>query len=228
MAMNQVIRYKTIVDYIKKYKPKNILEVWSWSKWIGKFMRNLKFTWIDKTTSDYGSTELQTSKNMTYVNGDSLNIPFSDNSFDLVFSVDMLEHIKKADRMKAIEEAIRVTNKTCIITFPYWKFGSLIDKLFYEYYITKDGKVEWRLKEHIENELPDDDFIKDIKETFKDYDISEINNGNIFFVTFVLLWENIRLFSMVLTLLSFIIIHIWFIKFDSKYWIRKYLVIQKK
>jgi len=56
---------------------------------------------------------------MTYVNGDSLNIPFSDNSFDLVFSVDMLEHIKKADRMKAIEEAIRVTNKTCIITFPY-------------------------------------------------------------------------------------------------------------
>ncbi len=227
MAMNQVIRYKTIIDYINTHKPKNILEVWSWSKWIWKFMRNLQFTWIDKTTSDYGNMELNTPKNMTYINWDSINMPFDNNSFDLVFSLDMLEHIKKEDRLKAMKDSVRVSNNTCIIAFPYWKFWSLIDKLFYEYYITKDWKVEWRLKEHIENELPDEDFINLVKKEFDIYKVTEINNWNIFFVIFTLVWENIRLISIFLTLLSFIIIYIPFIKFDSKYWIRKYLIIEK-
>lgn len=225
MAMNQIIRYKTIIDYIKKNKPKKILEVWSWSKWIWKFMKNINFTWLDKTTSDYSSKENKVSKNMKYIDWDCLRIPFKDNDFDFVFSLDMLEHLKYDDRIKAIDEIIRVW-KISIIAFPYWKFWTLLDKLLYEYNMEKNWKVEWRLKEHIENWLPDEDFINLIKNRYNNLKIEEINNWNIYLLILVLYLEWVRIVWFIINSLSYLI-KFTPIKFDSKYWVRKYLIIKK-
>jgi 2-polyprenyl-3-methyl-5-hydroxy-6-metoxy-1,4-benzoquinol methylase len=38
-----------------------------------------------------------------------------DNSYDFVFSTDMIEHIDKDKRMTAIKEAIRVSSDLCVI-----------------------------------------------------------------------------------------------------------------
>lgn len=224
---NQIIRYKPIINFIKENKPNKILEVWSWSKWIWKFMKNLKFTWLDQTTTDYWINENKTSKNMEFINWDSLNMPFNENNFDLVFSLDMLEHIKPEKRLDAIKEIVRVSNKYCIIAFPYWKFWSLIDELFNEYYSEKDWKVEWWLKEHIENWVPNKDLINSVKNEFKNYEVKEFLNWNIFFVIFIILLESKFLFNIILIQLSYILAYLP-INFNSKYWVRKFLIITKK
>lgn len=225
--MNQIIRYNPVISFIRKNKLKNILEVWSWSKWIGKFMPFLKYTWLDKTTSDYWNKELKTSKNMFFIDWDVLNMPFDDNKFDLVFSLDMIEHIKESDRLKAIDEIIRVSNKFVIIAFPFWNLATATTKLYYEYYLQKDGKVDWWLREHYENWLPNIDFIKKIKNKYNKFEIKEFENSNIFFSIFILYLESKFPFNIILKIISYFIAYIP-ISFTSKVWVRKFLIIYKK
>ncbi len=224
--MNQIIRYKPIIDFIRKNNPKNILEVGSGSRWIWKFMRNLKYTWLDRTTADYWIQEKDTSKNMKFVNGDSLAMPFSDNSFDLVFSLDMLEHIPEDKRIDSIREIVRVTNKYAIVGFPYGKLWSIADRLFYEFEMIKEWKVEWWLIEHIENGLPDDLFLNNLKKEFKEYEINEINNWNVFFVIFMVLLEKVRIVNKFLNIFSYIFAYLP-ITFSSKFGVRKFLIFKK-
>lgn len=46
-------------------------------------------------------------------------LPFSDRSFDLVLSTEMLEHLVLDDYRKAISEMIRVTRRYLLVTVPY-------------------------------------------------------------------------------------------------------------
>jgi len=225
--LNQIIRYKPIIDFINKNKNlKNILEVWSWSKWIGKFMRNLKYTGLDKTTSDYSNKERKTSKNMHYVKWDALHMPFEDESFDLVFSLDMLEHIPENFRLQAVDEAIRVSKNTTIIAFPYWKLWWLLDSIFYETTMIQTNHVEWRLKEHIDNGLPQEDFYLSIKEKYPQYKIETVRNWNFFFVLFVIFCESFFILNIFFVFLSHIIRYLP-ISFESTIWVRQYIIIQK-
>lgn len=224
--MNQIIRYKPIIDFIRCNKTENILEVWSGSKWIWKFMPYLKYTWLDTTTSDYELQANTTSKNMKFINGDVLNMPFPDNAFDLVFSLDMLEHIPKDWRLDAVNEIIRVTNNHAIIAFPYWELGTLLDRVFCEYTMLKNWKIEGWLEEHISNWLPDAMLVENIRWTQISCTIEEFSNWNIFLVMFILYLEQIYWFATLSRILS------WFVKFfpitfNSKYWVRKFLILKK-
>lgn len=57
-----------------------------------------------------------THNDIKYVNGDILNLPFDDDSFDTVICSHTLEHIRDID--SAIEQLRRITKKRLIIVIP--------------------------------------------------------------------------------------------------------------
>lgn len=52
-----------------------------------------------------------------YVQGDICDMPFEDNSFDLVICTEVLEHLPNPD--KALKELIRISNSNLLITVPH-------------------------------------------------------------------------------------------------------------
>lgn len=51
---------------------------------------------------------------------DGLHIPFADSSYDVVTSIDVLEHMPKAERVQVVSEMIRVAKHKVILVFPYF------------------------------------------------------------------------------------------------------------
>ena len=193
--LNQIIRYAPILNFLKKKKTNSILEIWSWSQGLWKFS-NIAFDGIDETTADYSENDHKTSENMNFIYGNACKLPFQDNSYDLVFSLDMMEHIPHEYKYKAFEEAIRVWRDTIIIAFPCGIFAKLFDySLFKVLYILKWGKPpQWWLWEHIEIWLPNENQIKTILSLLqKKYNFSYTSfwNGNIFLRSFIIILENI-------------------------------------
>ncbi|MBE6381308.1 MAG: class I SAM-dependent methyltransferase [Lentisphaerae bacterium] len=70
--------------------------------------------------SDQAAGELENIfPGLTFVQGDGCQLPFEDNSFDLVFSSAVIEHVGSYQRQKAfIAEAFRVSRKFVFLTTP--------------------------------------------------------------------------------------------------------------
>ena len=68
------------------------------------------------------NAKLKQTKNISFVQGDSLNLPFNTNSFDLVWSQGLIEHLK--NKKNAIKEHHRVCKAkgTVLISVP-WKYS---------------------------------------------------------------------------------------------------------
>jgi len=78
-------------------------------------------------------------KNAVNIDENAENLPYEDNSFDTVILSDVIEHIN--DWMKALNEALRVSNNKIIITVPaYMWLWSDYDKELghYRRYVKKD------------------------------------------------------------------------------------------
>jgi ubiquinone/menaquinone biosynthesis C-methylase UbiE len=71
--------------------------------------------------------------------GDALNIPFSDNNFDKVYSIAVLHHIPSKElRIQALKEAKRVLKNGGLLILTVWKFHNLESKyLLLKYSILK-------------------------------------------------------------------------------------------
>lgn len=82
-------------------------------------------------------------------------LPFADNTFDVVVTVDTLEHIPPADRQAFIGEMIRVAHNYVLVTGP---FASLInheaERLLDDYIFERTGSHHYYLAEHLEFGLP--------------------------------------------------------------------------
>lgn len=98
---------------------------------------------------------------MKFISGDALDIPVEAGSFDFVFSTDMLEHIPREGRLKALQEAARVCSDTCVIGFPCGELAKLHDD-FWFYYLDASEQPGWktgrhdRVPEHYEQGLPNE------------------------------------------------------------------------
>lgn len=51
---------------------------------------------------------------------DGLHIPFADSSYDIVTSIDVLEHIPREERLQVVSEMIRVAKQKVILVFPFF------------------------------------------------------------------------------------------------------------
>lgn len=90
---------------------------------------------------------------------DGKSLPVADQSFDVVTSIDVLEHIAKKDRQKFIDELLRVAKKKIILSAP---FGSMEhienEKKLLEDFKKKKKEVPY-LSEHVKLGLPTTDEI---------------------------------------------------------------------
>ena len=93
-------------------------------------------------------------------------LPLKDNSFEVVTSIDVLEHIDQKNRQVFINELLRVSKKKVIFSTPYGSEGHTesekkLLKLFEE-----KGRESFFLKEHVQKGLPQ---LKEIKDYLKDF-----------------------------------------------------------
>jgi len=118
--------------------------------------------------------------NMSHVRGNAINLPFPDNGFDLVCSLDMLEHIPSETRMNVVFEICRVARRYVVIGVPCGKESTLWEEKARKRYselinsnklqgLDKDFLVEHNryLFEHVEHGLPEAD---DILGYLRDYE----------------------------------------------------------
>ena len=90
-----------------------------------------------------------------------VELPVEDDSFDLVTSVDVLEHIPPADRAAFIGELVRAANRRVVLCCP---FGSpehqAGEAQLLDWYERVTGEHHQWLSEHVQNGLPTDDELR--------------------------------------------------------------------
>lgn len=89
------------------------------------------------------------------VNADVLDIPFKNESFDIVLSVDMLEHLKSSDRYRAISEMFRVAKQKIILAVPCGRQAYEQDKELDRIYKKQTGRSYHFLAQQIDFGLPE-------------------------------------------------------------------------
>lgn len=90
-----------------------------------------------------------------YIQGSALSMPFADNSFDIVMSCDVLEHIPKEDRTTFLKESARVTKDMVIVAAPFNLPGVREHEIAANnFYKNMQGEDHRWLLEHLLDELP--------------------------------------------------------------------------
>lgn len=98
-----------------------------------------------------------------YVQGDGTQLPFKENTFDVVVTSDVYEHVPPGEREKFLENLVQVVKPDgfVILGAPFYsKKNTLAENILFEYIRKVLYSEHEQLKEHIENRLPDADELK--------------------------------------------------------------------
>lgn len=104
LGSDTYIMHKRAVDIAGDIKGKSILDVGGEGN-LKQFLKNGKIISVNIKEGDVIAT--------------GVSLPFKENSFDAVFSLDVLEHINKEERKKFVKELMRVAEEKVIICAPY-------------------------------------------------------------------------------------------------------------
>lgn len=117
-----VVRQKIILSFLKKYTkdlPVRVLNIGAAggasSQWLSKFGA------VVSVETELSFIDYLRSKHIEVVDASIVNMPFDDNSFDLVCAFDVIEHVE--DDVAAVKEMERVCKKDGVIcaTVPAFK-----------------------------------------------------------------------------------------------------------
>ncbi len=119
-----------IVKTISRLKIKNILDAGCGEGFIiRKVLKNIPDIKINGL--DMNQDSIQFAKkilpNCKFTQGDIINMPYNNNSYDLIIALEILEHLKSPEL--ALQELKRVTNNYCLISVPlepYFSLGNLL------------------------------------------------------------------------------------------------------
>lgn len=190
--INQLIRYEPALRLIKQAGYKKICEIGSGQNGICKFL-DQEIVGVDIDFKDYQEdVKINIHPNLLPIRGDILEgTRFVDQEFDLVICVDMLEHIHKSDRERAIKEILRI-GKNAYIALPVGKYALACDRWLGDF-MKKRGKVPpgW-LYEHLDLEFPLDGEIERILDSNHQITFRILPNDNITFHKIVVLIEFFR------------------------------------
>lgn len=147
--LNLILRYDPIVKMLKKIERKmeknelSVLEIGSGSIGITRFYKG-KVVGLDIEGEKYNHPRLK------FFKGSATNLPFKDKSFDVVISVDTLEHLTRKDQLKMVQEAYRVAKKYILFTYPigFNKYHKKILKTW------KKSHLTIALEEHLHGGTP--------------------------------------------------------------------------
>ena len=143
-------RHKTVAKLIGNQKGE-ILDVGGGVKGLNRFVKN-KVVVSNLREGD--------------VLADGRALPFADNSFSLVTSIDVLEHIPPQDREKFVSELKRVAKKRVILSFPLGTKVHIRAEKELKDFLEKKGEEVGYLEEHIANGLPT---LKELEEILKNH-----------------------------------------------------------
>ncbi len=108
--LNRFISYFYQINWIQELNPSNILEIWIGNKTVSTYLKTQGF---NVHTCDFDST-LQPD-----TCADIRNLPFQNNSFDVILCCEVLEHLPFSELNKVIDELARISSKNLIISVPY-------------------------------------------------------------------------------------------------------------
>lgn len=108
-SKDRFISYWHQIDEIIKLNPKKLLEIGVGNGFVSKYLKDRK---VNVTTLD-----IDKRLNPDVV-GNVLNIPFADNSFDVVSCCEVLEHLPYENFKNALSEILRVTSDYMILSLP--------------------------------------------------------------------------------------------------------------
>lgn len=92
-------------------KPRNCLDVGCGTGRLVAFLRKLGVEAYGTEISRYALEQAHPSVKPYLKEGSIVKIPYEDNQFDLVTTVDVLEHLERSQLKKAVDETVRVSRK---------------------------------------------------------------------------------------------------------------------
>jgi SAM-dependent methyltransferase len=153
--LNQVVRFAPVVELVRELPPGTLLDVGSGSVGLAPWLRGWDVTAVDASFDDYGAAEGPAHDGVRRVVGDARELPFEDRSFDVVVSLDMLEHVAPGDREQVLRELARVAGRRAIVACPAGAAALEADRRLAESYRGRGEPEPGWIGEHIENGFPE-------------------------------------------------------------------------
>lgn len=108
-SKERFISYWHQINEIIKLNPKKVLEIGVGNGFVSKYLKERKLNIV--------TLDIDSRLNPDVV-GSVLNMPFKDNSFDVVACYEVLEHLPYENFNRALSEIFRVSNSYAILSLP--------------------------------------------------------------------------------------------------------------
>lgn len=153
--IDPALRYATVIDALRDVWTEDvrIAEIGSGAAGITEFLDH-RVTGVD---SAFERTDDKANPLLEQVEGSATDLPFADGSFDVVLSLEMVEHLPPEAREPAFREMLRVLRPggRLVATFPAGATAARLDAWLNAAYRRRHGQDHPWAVEHLDNGLPD-------------------------------------------------------------------------
>lgn len=154
-TIDTALRYSAVLRLLRdRWSPSHqVLEVGSGSGGVTEFLMH-PVTGVDPA---FERTAARSTNWLTPVTGSAEALPFEDDSFDVVLSVDVVEHLAPEARQPALREMVRVLRPSgrLIVTFPSGPTAKRLDTALNRAYRKRLGVDHPWAIEHLQHGVPD-------------------------------------------------------------------------
>lgn len=173
LLLNWVARYSPVIDFVQSRCPRGcaILEVGCGPYGLAAFLSQ-RVVGLDASFADGHH------KMVLPVRGEVTALPFGSRAFELVVSLDLIEHLEPADRPLAIAEMYRVAGRYLIVGCPVGQVARRCDLRFAEWMGSHGRPLPDWLKEHLRIPTPEEREVLDCMARLPGADCQVIPNEN--------------------------------------------------